>query len=63
MTDDLACWLVIENHAWRFFRIDACNGSTIHTHRIIFANTLTNVGRLTIDRNATSNDEFFHFTT
>jgi hypothetical protein len=60
VTHDLASRLVIENHSRRLFRICSCNGTTIHTHRIISTHALTDVSRLTIDRDATSDDQLFH---
>jgi hypothetical protein len=63
MTDDFTSGFVIKNHARRFTSIGTCDGLAIHTHSVIFTDTLSDMRRLAIDRHTSRNNELFHFTT
>src|SRR5690606_22707386 len=61
VADDFAGWLVVEDDARRLLAIGARDDTPVIAHLVVFANTLADVGRLTIDGDAPRNDEFFHF--
>jgi hypothetical protein len=63
MTHNFTSRLVIENHARWFFCISSGDGLAIDTHGIVGANTLTDMGRLAIDRYTAGDDELFHLAT
>jgi hypothetical protein len=60
MTHNLTGRLMIKNHARRLFGVGSGDGLAIDTHGIIGAHALTDMSRLAIDRDATSDDELFH---
>src|SRR5690606_37862783 len=58
---DFAGWLVVEDDARRLLAIGARDETPVNAHLVVFANTLADVSRLTIDGDAPRNDGLFHF--
>src|SRR5690606_8573029 len=61
VADDFAGRLVVEDDARRLLAIGARDETPVYAHLVVFADTLADVSRLTIDGDAPRNDEFFHF--
>jgi len=60
MADDFSGWLVIDKYARRPLADLALNQLAVDANLVGWQDTLTNVSRLTIDRNAPCDDQFLH---
>src|SRR5690606_31281854 len=61
VTDNFPGRFVVKNHAWRLLAIGSSDKPPIDPHLVVFTNSLSNMGRLTVHRHASGNDELFHF--